>query len=83
MTEARDVFRTLLESATDEERALAKTLCEILVRGTHNLAAIVSGLRESGLAPPGGGEWTEERFREEIARLGAGPSPGPAPTSRL
>ena len=83
MSEATDIYRTQLESASEYDVALAETLCEILGRGMHDLPAIVEGLRTSALASPDGGEWTETQFLAEIKRLGVGPITGPAPAPRL
>ncbi len=83
MSDATDIFRTRLESASEYELALAENLCEILGRGMHDLPAIVEGLRTSDLTSPDGGAWTETQLLAEIKRLGVGPITGPAPAPRL
>ena len=64
------------EAPTEYETALCKALGDILTAGTHELCDIVQALDDGALAPEGGGAWTEENFRAEMARLGDGPETG-------
>lgn len=82
MRETNFSYRSRIASPSVYERALADALFEILGRVPHDLAAIVDALGRSDVKPPDGGDWTVDKFRAEIARLGAGPSAGPAPDVR-
>lgn len=39
--------------------------------GIHDLPGLVQRLNDSGLATPGGQQWTEELYRKEMAALAA------------
>lgn len=61
---------------SEYEVALCEALVEILRGGTHDLRGIVGKLRTTGVRPEAGGEWTEQTFVAEMARLGDGPERG-------
>lgn len=64
-------FQTRLGPLTDYDKALGDALERILATGTHDLPGIVAALNTSGAPKPsGGGTWTEDAFRAEMARLG-------------
>ena len=83
MREISFSYRSRIAAPSAYERALADALFEILGRGRHDLDSIVAGLRASAVKPPDGSDWTVERFRAEIARLGAGAGAGPAAAIRV
>jgi len=71
-----DISQIREEAPSDYETALCAALMGILGREIHDLPAIVGGLNETEMAPEGGGAWTEQSFRAEMARLGDGPEKG-------
>ena len=70
------------ESPTKYESALCEELVAILRRGIHGLASIVAELKQTEVRPETGGEWTEDVFISEMARLGDGPEHGVVPGIR-
>lgn len=58
-------------SPGDYETKLADALEAAFSAGRRELDDIVSALNGAGVAPPGGGTWTAERFEAEMRRLGA------------
>lgn len=56
---------------TSYENALADELERVFGRGTHDLTGVVAALNETGVRPADGGDWTEDTFVTEMARLGA------------
>jgi hypothetical protein len=57
---------------TPFENALGDALEAAFAHGVHDLAGIVAALNRTGPRPPTGGEWTDDSFQREIARLGDG-----------
>ena len=70
------------EPPTHYESALCEELVGILRRGIHDLARIVAELKKTEVKPETGGEWTEDVFIAELARLGDGPEHGAVPGIR-
>ncbi|OYO18340.1 hypothetical protein CGZ93_15210 [Enemella dayhoffiae] len=52
------------------ELKLSGSIMEVFARGTHDLPGLIKGLNDLGLHGPGGREWTEDSFRDEMRRLG-------------
>ncbi len=70
--EVRNIrWQTRPSPLTDYENALADSLQAIFGEEIYDLAGIVRQLNVRGPKPPGGGEWTEQMFTAEMARLGA------------
>lgn len=65
------VHQTRDTEPTSYELELAGMIEEIFATGVHDLPGLVEGLRARGLSAPDGAQWTEENFREQIAKLGA------------
>ena len=57
--------------ATTYEDLLGDAIERAFSDGAQDLASLVERLNESGLATPSGHPWTEERYRQEMARLAA------------
>lgn len=55
---------------TSYEQAFADELEAIFGKGIWDLPGLVAALNETSLRLPDGGDWTEQNFTEEIARLG-------------
>ncbi|MBE2997930.1 hypothetical protein IDM40_04285 [Nocardiopsis sp. HNM0947] len=62
---------------TSYENALSDELERVFGRGTHDLPGVVAALNETGVRPAHGGDWTEDTFTTEMARLGALGEDGP------
>lgn len=56
--------------ASEYENALADAIEAAFAVGAWTVDALVARLNASGVAPPGGGAWTPECYRDVIARLG-------------
>ena len=57
--------------ATTYEDLLGDAIERAFGDGVHDLAGLVERLNDSGLATPGGQPWTEDLYRQEMAKLGA------------
>jgi len=57
--------------ATTYEDLLGDAIERAFADGVQDLASLVGRLNESGLATPSGQPWTEELYRQEMARLSA------------
>ena len=57
--------------ATTYEDLLADAIERAFGDGVQDLAGLLERLNESGLSTPGGQRWTEELYRQEMAKLGA------------
>ena len=64
-------FQTRPVPPSPAENALADALQAIFATEIYDLAGIVAGLEQRGVAPPAGEpRWTEAAFRAEMRRLG-------------
>ncbi|MDP9602972.1 recombinase-like helix-turn-helix domain-containing protein [Variovorax sp. NFACC27] len=57
--------------ATTYEDLLGDVIERAFADGIHDLSGLVQRLNDSGLATPGGQQWTEELYRKEMAALAA------------
>jgi len=57
--------------ATTYEDLLGDAIERAFGDGVQDLAGLLERLNESGLSTPGGQRWTEETYRQEMAKLGA------------
>ncbi|OUL99099.1 recombinase-like helix-turn-helix domain-containing protein [Variovorax sp. JS1663] len=57
--------------ATTYEDLLGDAIERAFGDGVHDLAGLVERLNDSGLATPGGQAWTEDNYRQEMAKLAA------------
>ena len=57
--------------ATTYEDLLGDAIERAFGDGVHDLAGLVERLNDSGLATPSGQRWTEDLYRQEMAKLGA------------
>ena len=63
------VWQTRQHPQTDFENRLADALEEILGEGVHDLAGIVDRLNGMGFRDEQNRAWTEDGFKDELARL--------------
>ncbi|GAA4351568.1 hypothetical protein GCM10023165_39910 [Variovorax defluvii] len=57
--------------ATTYEDLLGDAIERAFAEGAQDLATLVERLNESGLATPAGQAWTEDNYRQEMAKLAA------------
>ena len=66
-----NTHQTRRREPTSWEDLLGDSIERAFASGITELSALVAHLNRTGPNYPGGGEWTEQSYRAEIARLAA------------
>ena len=66
-----ETHQTRSAPPTAYENLMGDSIERAFAQGIHDLTGMVGYLNEAGPAGPNGQPWTEETYKQEIARLGA------------
>ena len=66
-----ETHQTRSNEPTAHESLLGDSIERAYAQGIHDLEALVNYLNQAGPPAPNGEPWTGEKFKKEMARLGA------------